>query len=48
MIDPVLAQLVALKGATANALKVKWRALFDTDPNRKIADPMLWNIQDAI
>ena len=32
MTDRVLAQLAALKGATASALKVKWRALFDTEP----------------
>jgi hypothetical protein len=32
MTDPVLTQLAALKGAAANALKEKWRALFDTEP----------------
>ena len=29
MNDPVLAQLAALKGLPAPALKTKWRALFD-------------------
>ena len=30
MTDSVLAQLAALKGAPAAALKTKWRALFDS------------------
>jgi hypothetical protein len=30
MTNSVLAQLAALKGAPASALKIKWRALFDT------------------
>src|SRR3981189_1174231 len=34
MKDPVLAQLAALKGAPAAALKAKWRALFDGEPPR--------------
>jgi hypothetical protein len=44
MTDPVLAQLAALKGATANVLKDKWRALFDTDPppyNRRFLESRL-------
>src|SRR3954447_23248237 len=32
MKDTVLAQLAALKGAPAPALKAKWRALFGTEP----------------
>jgi hypothetical protein len=46
MTDPVLAQLAALKGATANALKDKWRALFDTEPppyNRRFLESRLAN-----
>src|SRR3981189_2831863 len=50
MKDPVLAQLAALKGATANALKVKWRALFDTEPppyNRRFLESRLaYRIQE--
>src|SRR5205807_4624448 len=50
MTDPVLAQLAALKGATANALKVKWRALFDTEPppyNRRFLESRLaYRIQE--
>jgi Protein of unknown function (DUF2924) len=50
MTDPVLAQLAALKGATANALKVKWRGLFDTEPppyNRRFLESRLaYRIQE--
>src|SRR5258705_5664930 len=50
MTDPVLAQLAALKGATANALKVKWRALFDSEPppyNRRFLESRLaYRIQE--
>ena len=50
MTDPVLAQLAALKGATANALKDKWRALFDTEPppyNRRFLESRLaYRIQE--
>src|SRR5258705_11693527 len=50
MTDPVLAQLAALKGATASALKVKWRALFDTEPppyNRRFLESRLaYRIQE--
>lgn len=50
MTDPVLAQLAALKGATATALKVKWRALFDTEPppyNRRFLENRLaYRIQE--
>src|SRR5207253_5949471 len=50
MTDPVLAQLVALKGAPASALKVKWRALFDTEPppyNRRFLESRLaYRIQE--
>ena len=44
MSDPVLAQLAALKGAPAAALKAKWRELFDTDPppyNRRFLESRL-------
>src|SRR3981189_3433507 len=50
MKDPVLAQLAALKGATANALKAKWRALFETEPppyNRRFLESRLaYRIQE--
>jgi hypothetical protein len=50
MTDPVLAQLAALRGATANVLKVKWRALFDTEPppyNRRFLESRLaYRIQE--
>src|SRR4051812_14204140 len=50
MTDPVLAQLAALKGATANALKLKWRSLFDTEPppyNRRFLESRLaYRIQE--
>jgi hypothetical protein len=44
MTDPVLAQLAALKDATANVLKDKWRMLFDTEPppyNRRFLESRL-------
>jgi hypothetical protein len=34
MTDSVLAQLAALKGASAAALKARWRTLFDSEPPR--------------
>src|SRR3981081_1771660 len=50
MTDPVLAQLAALKGAAAPALKAKWRALFDTEPppyNRRFLESRLaYRIQE--
>jgi hypothetical protein len=50
MPDPVLTQLAALKGATAPALKAKWRALFDTEPppyNRRFLESRLaYRIQE--
>jgi hypothetical protein len=50
MTDPVLAQLAALKGATANVLRDKWRALFDTEPppyNRRFLESRLaYRIQE--
>ncbi len=50
MPDPVLAQLAALKGATAPALKDKWRALFDSEPppyNRRFLESRLaYRIQE--
>jgi len=50
MPDPVLAQLAALKGATATVLKDKWRALFDTEPppyNRRFLESRLaYRIQE--
>jgi hypothetical protein len=50
MPDPVLAQLAALKGASAPALKAKWRALFDREPppyNRRFLESRLaYRIQE--
>ena len=50
MKDPVLAQLAALKGAPAAALKTKWRTLFDTEPppyNRRFLESRLaYRIQE--
>ena len=50
MKDPVLAQLAALKGLPAPALKTKWRALFDTEPppyNRRFLESRLaYRIQE--
>jgi hypothetical protein len=52
MADPVLAQLAALKGAPANVLKDKWRALFDTEPppyNRRFLEGRLaYRIQELV
>jgi hypothetical protein len=48
--DPILAQLAALKGAPAPALKAKWRTLFDTEPppyNRRFLESRLaYRIQE--
>jgi hypothetical protein len=50
MTDTVLAQLAALKNAPASALKIKWRALFDTEPppyNRRFLESRLaYRIQE--
>ena len=50
MTNSVLAQLAALKGAPASALKIKWRALFDTEPppyNRRFLENRLaYRIQE--
>jgi hypothetical protein len=50
MKDTVLAQLAALKGAPAPALKAKWRALFETEPpayNRRFLESRLaYRIQE--
>ena len=50
MTNSVLAQLAALKGTPASALKVKWRALFDTEPppfNRRFLESRLaYRIQE--
>jgi hypothetical protein len=50
MTDPILAQLAALKGAPAPALKAKWRTLFDTEPppyNRRFLESRLaYRIQE--
>ena len=50
MTNSVLAQLAALKGARASALKIKWRALFDTEPppyNRRFLESRLaYRIQE--
>ncbi len=50
MADPVLAQLAALKGLPAPALRAKWRALFDAEPppyNRRFLESRLaYRIQE--
>src|ERR1700682_2277037 len=50
MTDPILAQLAALRGAPAPALKTKWRALFETEPppyNRRFLENRLaYRIQE--
>src|SRR3981081_4632084 len=50
MPDPVLAQLAALNGATAPALKARWRALVDPAPppyNRRFLESRLaYRIQE--
>jgi hypothetical protein len=50
MTNSVLAQLAALKGEPATALKAKWRALFDTEPppyNRRFLESRLaYRIQE--
>lgn len=50
MKSSVLAQLVALKGAPAGALKARWRELFDTEPpayNRRFLENRLaYRIQE--
>jgi len=50
MTDPVLAQLAALKNASAQVLKAKWRTLFDTEPpayNRRFLESRLaYRIQE--
>jgi Protein of unknown function (DUF2924) len=50
MTNSVLAQLAALKGAPATALKARWRALFETEPppyNRRFLESRLaYRIQE--
>src|SRR5215213_9834710 len=50
MADSVLAQLAALKGASAPVLKAKWRTLFDREPppyNRRFLESRLaYRIQE--
>src|SRR5262245_59437126 len=50
MNDPILAQLAALKSATAPALRQKWRELFNTEPplyNRRYLESRLaYRIQE--
>jgi hypothetical protein len=50
MNDPVLAQIAALKGLPAPALKAKWRALFESEPppyNRRFLESRLaYRIQE--
>jgi hypothetical protein len=50
MRESVLAQLAALKGAPASALKARWRELFDTEPpayNRRFLESRLaYRIQE--
>ena len=50
MADPVLAQIAALKGASAPVLKAKWRALFESEPppyNRRFLESRLaYRIQE--
>ncbi|MEH2550753.1 hypothetical protein V1283_007398 [Bradyrhizobium sp. AZCC 2262] len=44
MKETVLSQLTALKGASAEALKLRWRELFDTEPpafNRRFLEARL-------
>jgi Protein of unknown function (DUF2924) len=52
MNDPVLAQIAALKGLPAPALKIKWRALFDNEPppyNRRFLESRLaYRIQELV
>jgi DUF2924 family protein len=51
MKDSILAQLAALKGAPASALKARWRELFDTEPpayNRRFLESRLaYRIQEV-
>jgi hypothetical protein len=48
--DSVLAQLAALRGASASVLKARWRELFDTEPpayNRRFLESRLaYRIQE--
>ncbi|MBR0746545.1 DUF2924 domain-containing protein [Bradyrhizobium japonicum] len=50
MKETVLTQLAALKGASASALKARWRELFDTEPpayNRRFLESRLaYRIQE--
>ena len=50
MTEEVLAQLAALKGASADTLKARWRELFDTEPppyNRRFLENRLsYRIQE--
>ncbi|MCK1616595.1 DUF2924 domain-containing protein [Bradyrhizobium sp. 159] len=50
MTDPILAQLAALRGASAPVLKARWRELFDTEPpayNRRFLESRLaYRIQE--
>jgi hypothetical protein len=50
MTQPVLAQLAALKGLSAQDLKRRWRELFDTEPppyNRRFLESRLaYRIQE--
>lgn len=50
MNDSVLAQLAALKGASASVLKARWRELFDSEPpayNRRFLESRLaYRIQE--
>jgi hypothetical protein len=50
MTDTVLAQLAAIKGASAPALKAKWRELFESEPpqyNRRFLESRLaYRIQE--
>ena len=50
MKSTILAQLTALKGAKADALKARWRELFDSDPppyNRRFLESRLaYRIQE--
>jgi Protein of unknown function (DUF2924) len=50
MTDTVLTQLAALKDAPASVLKIKWRALFDSEPppyNRRFLESRLaYRIQE--
>jgi hypothetical protein len=52
MTEPILAQLAALKSASAPALRAKWRELFDTEPplynRRYLENRLAYRIQELV